>query len=96
MEKEKHNSQLNNHKLKAKSSKLKAILIAVLPGLIVAGLIFGANVYYDLDLGKVIMNEITKIIDQLETTATTTLATVSGKVGIATTTLTRTLTYRLW
>ena len=73
-------------------SEKSHILIGILAGLIVAGLVWGANTYYDLDLGKVIVEEITKIIGQLETTATTTLATVSGYVGIATTTLSRTLT----
>ena len=72
--------------------KVRKILIGILPGLIVAGLVVAANTYYDLDLGKVIMNEVTKILGMFETTATTTLATVSGQVGIATTTLSRTLT----
>jgi parallel beta-helix repeat protein len=74
------------------SKSLKKVFTAILPGLIVAGLIFGANVYYDLDLGKVIVQEITKIIGMFETTATTTLATVSGYVGIATSTPTEALT----
>jgi len=72
--------------------KIRRILIGILPGLIVAGLVVAANTYYDLDLGKVIINEVTKIFGMFETTATTTLATVSGQVGIATTTLSRTLT----
>jgi len=74
------------------SKSLKKVFTAIFPGLIVAGLIFGANVYYDLDLGKVIVQEITKIIGMFETTATTTLATVSGYVGIATSTPTEALT----
>jgi len=63
---------------------IRKLAIAILPGLIVAGLVFSANTYYDLDLGKVIIEEITKIVGQLETTATTTLATVSGYVGVGT------------
>jgi len=74
------------------SKSLKKVFTAILPGIIVAGLIFGANLYYDLDLGKVVVQEITKIIDQLETTATTTLATLSGNVGIGTTDVTAKLT----
>jgi len=68
------------------------ILIGILAGLIVASLIWGADTYYDLDLGKVIIEEITKIIGQFETTATTTLATLSGYVGVATTSPSYTLT----
>jgi hypothetical protein len=72
--------------------ELRKILMGILAGLTVASLIWGANTCCDLDLGKVIMQEITKISGQFETTATTTLATLSGQVGIATTTLSRTLT----
>jgi len=77
--------------------KYKKIFTAIFPGLIVAGLIFGANVYYDLDLGRVIVEQITRIVGMFETTATTTLAseagsvflaTAGGRVGVATTTLT--------
>ena len=75
-----------------KHNKIRKVLLAILPGIIVAGLIFGANVYYDLDLGRVIVNEITRIIGMFETTATTTLATVSGYVGIKTATPTEALT----
>jgi len=74
------------------SKSLKKVFTAILPGLIVAGLIFSTNVYYDLDLGRVIVEEITKIIGRFETTATTTLATLSGYVGIATSTPTEALT----
>jgi hypothetical protein len=70
---------------KTRIGLLRKIFLSILPGLIVAGLIFSANIYYDLDLGKVVVQEITKIINQLETTATTTLATLSGNVGIGTT-----------
>jgi hypothetical protein len=69
-----------------KYNKIKKVLLAILPGIIVAGLIFAANTYYDLDLGKVIVQEITRIVGQLETTATTTLAILGGNVGIGTTT----------
>jgi hypothetical protein len=72
--------------------RISKLIKAILPGIIVAGLIFGANVYYDLDLGKVIVNEITRIVGMFETTATTTLATVSGYVGIKTATPTEALT----
>jgi PKD repeat protein len=72
--------------------KYKKLFSAILPGIIVAGLIFGANLYYDLDLGKVIVNEITRIVGMFETTATTTLATLSGYVGIKTATPTEALT----
>jgi hypothetical protein len=65
-------------------NRISKLLKTILPGIIVAGLIFGANLYYDLDLGRVIVNEITRIIGMFETTATTTLATVSGYVGIKT------------
>ena len=65
--------------------KVKKVLIAILPGIIVAGLIFGANVYYDLDIPQLVVSEFQKIFGNLEVTATTTLATVSGYVGIATT-----------
>ena len=65
---------------------IKKILISILPGLTVAIFVFSANTYFDLDLGKVIIQEITRIIGQLETTATTTLATTGGNVGIGTTT----------
>ena len=71
---------------------IKKILIAVFPGIVVAGLIFGANLYYDLDLGKVIVEQITRIVGMFETTATTTLATLSGYVGIKTATPTEALT----
>ncbi|MCR6624654.1 MAG: hypothetical protein NDF58_08790, partial [archaeon YNP-LCB-024-027] len=74
------------------SKSLKKVFTAILPGIIVAGLIFGANLYYDLDLGRVIVNEITRIIGMFETTATTTLATISGYVGIKTATPTEALT----
>jgi hypothetical protein len=67
-----------------KRSGLRNVILAILPGIIVAGLIFAANTYYDLDLGKVVIEEITKIVGQLETTATTTLATISGFVGVGT------------
>jgi hypothetical protein len=67
-------------------SKIKKVFSAILPGILVAGLIFAANTYYDLDLGKVIVQEITRIVGQLETTATTTLAILGGNVGIGTTT----------
>jgi len=73
-------------------NRISKLLKTILPGIIVAGLIFGANLYYDLDLGKVIVNEITRIIGMFETTATTTLATVSGYVGIKTATPTEALT----
>jgi hypothetical protein len=66
-------------------SKIKKVFSAILPGILVAGLIFAANTYYDLDLGKVIVQEITRIVGQLETSATTTLATLGGNVGIGTT-----------
>ena len=33
---------------------LKRVLLAILPGLIVAGLVFAANIYYNLDLGRII------------------------------------------
>jgi hypothetical protein len=72
--------------------RISKLIKAIFPGLIVAGLIFGANLYYDLDLGKVIVEQITKIIGMFETTATTTLATISGYVGIATSTPTEALT----
>jgi len=75
---------LNESQKPNKVSITKRIVFAILPGLIVAGLIFSANTYYDLDLGKVIVEEITKIVGQLETTATTTLATISGQVGVGT------------
>jgi len=74
------------------NSKHKKILSAILPGLVVAGLIFSANLYYDLDLGKVIVEQITRIVGMFETTATTTLATLSGYVGIKTATPTEALT----
>jgi hypothetical protein len=64
--------------------RISKLIKSILPGILVAGLIFAANTYYDLDLGKVIIQEITRIVGQLETTATTTLATLSGNVGIAT------------
>ena len=73
-----------NHPRDNKVGKIKKVILAILPGLIVAGLVFSAATYYDLDLGKVIVEEITKIIGQLETTATTTLATISGQVGVGT------------
>jgi hypothetical protein len=66
-------------------SKIKKVFSAILPGILVAGLIFAANTYYDLDLGKVIVQEITRIVGQLETSATTTLAILGGNVGIGTT-----------
>ena len=37
-----------------KGKLLKRILLAILPGLIVAGLVFAANIYYNLDLGRII------------------------------------------
>jgi len=72
--------------------KYKKLFSAILPGIITAGLIFGANLYYDLDLGKIIVEQITRIVGMFETTATTTLATVSGYVGIKTATPTEALT----
>jgi hypothetical protein len=69
-----------------KHNKIRKVLLAILPGIIVAGLIFSANLYFDLDLGRIIVQEITRIIGMFETTATTTLATLSGYVGIATST----------
>jgi len=77
---------------KTRIELLRKIFLSILPGIIVAGLIFGANIYYDLDLGKVIVEQVTKIIGMFETTATTTLATVSGNVGIKTTTPSEALT----
>ncbi len=82
-------------KAKPKSDKanlLKKVVLAILPGLAVFGLVFAANTYYDIDLRKIIIEESQKIIGQLETTATTTLATISGFVGIGTTTPATTLT----
>jgi parallel beta-helix repeat protein len=70
-----------------KYNKIRKVLLAILPGILVAALVFGANVYYDLDLGKVIIQEITKIIGMFETTATTTLATSGAYVGVGTSTL---------
>jgi len=65
--------------------RISKLIKAVLPGIIVAGLIFSANVYYDLDLGKIMVEQITRIVGMFETTATTTLAILSGNVGIGTT-----------
>ncbi|MBC7073792.1 hypothetical protein H5T58_00120 [Candidatus Parcubacteria bacterium] len=67
-----------------KTPQLKSIFLAILPGLLVALFVFSANIYYDLDLGKVMLTGIQKIIGQLQTTATTTLAVLEGGVGIAT------------
>ncbi len=41
------------------------LFLAILPGLVVAGLIFGANIYYNLDTQQIIMEEITKISNHL-------------------------------
>ena len=72
---------------KERKNKIRNILLAVLPSLLVAGLVFAvATTYYDVDLGKVMIEEVTKIVGQLESTATTTLATLGGNVGIGTTT----------
>jgi len=46
---------------KPKSNTLMNIILAVLPALIVAGLVFGANTYSDLDLQNVIIREMTRI-----------------------------------
>jgi len=61
-----------------KAEFLKRLAIAILPGLLVAGLLYAANIYYDLDLNKVMVNENTDITDDLAvnggditTTATT-------------------------
>jgi len=73
-------------KANPKLNKLRNILLAVIPALVVFGLVFAANTYYDLDLQKVVIEEVTKIVGQLETTSTTTLATSEGNVGVGTTT----------
>ena len=63
-------------------NKINRILLAVLPGFIVAGLIFSANIYHDLDLGKIIVNEVQRVTQRLEVVAD---LIVSGNVGIGTT-----------
>ena len=73
--------------MRSAKPRIRNILLAVLPSLLVAGLVFAlATTYYDVDLGKLIIEEVTKIVGQLETTATTTLATLTGNVGIGTST----------
>ena len=52
-------------KLTSKVIKIINVLIAVIPGLIVAGLIFGANIYYNLDSQEIMMEETTKISGSL-------------------------------
>ena len=53
-------------KIKRYRDKIKNILLAFLPALIVFGLVFSANTYYDLDLGKVVVDQVTRIVQDLE------------------------------
>jgi len=63
----------------------KNILLAIIPGILVAGLVLGANVYYDFDLGRktVVIEDSTKIVG---TSTVSGAMTVSGNLGIGTTT----------
>ena len=45
-----------------KGSKLFSISLILFSGLIAAGIIWGANMYYDIDTGKVMVNEIQRIV----------------------------------
>ena len=45
-----------------KGSKLFSISLILVSGLISAGIIWGANMYYDIDTGKVMVNEIQRIV----------------------------------
>jgi len=81
------NKQSNN-----KENVLKKVLLAILPGLIVAGLVFSANIYYDLDTNKIIVQEVQKITESLEVakdfvvdTSTLVVDSVNHHVGIGTT-----------
>jgi hypothetical protein len=66
--------------------KIKSLMVAVFSGLLVFAFVLGANTYYDLDLGKVVIQEFSRVVGQFETTSTTTLAVSDGNVGIGTTT----------
>ena len=50
---------------KFKITRITNLFLAIIPGLVVAGLIFGANIYYNLDTQQIIMEEITKISNHL-------------------------------
>ncbi|MEM5868127.1 MAG: hypothetical protein QXG39_09455, partial [Candidatus Aenigmatarchaeota archaeon] len=65
-------------------TKIRAIFLAILPGILIGLFVLSANIYYDIDLQKWITEGVQKILGQLQTTATTTLATLEGRVGIGT------------
>jgi len=57
-------------------NKITALAFAVLPVLITGLLAYGANIYYDLDAGKIVNGENNELTQNL---------TVAGSVGIGTT-----------
>src|SRR3989338_7449237 len=57
-----------------KKNKFVRLALAVVPALIVFGLVYAADVYYDLDATKVVMDQVYRILQDLEV------------VGISTTT----------
>jgi hypothetical protein len=71
-------------KMKLKETTIRKILLAIIPGLIVSCFVYASNIYYDLDLGKIVSEEAQRISNEFDVTSTTTLATVSGYVGIGT------------
>ena len=57
---------------KKKNNKIRNILLAILPALIVAGLVWSANTYYDLDLQQVVVEHTQKIKGHILPATTTT------------------------
>jgi len=57
-------------------NKITALAFAILPVLITGLLAYGANIYYDLDAGKIVNGENNELTQNL---------TVAGSVGIGTT-----------
>jgi hypothetical protein len=70
--------------MKLNQKKIRKILLAIIPGMIVSCFVYASNIYYDLDLQKIVSEESQRISNEFDVTSTTTLATVSGYVGIGT------------
>ena len=60
-----------------KSNKIRNILIAVLPGLVVFGFVYAANIYYDLDTLEAVLEH----REGVYTTSTLSALTVTQRAG---------------